>query len=56
MNQDQFAIVKAFQKMGVEYKRLADAFKESRHKIFVAYQAPNYREYRRTAFSELVGL
>lgn len=48
MNEKQFEIVKSFQKMGADYRKLAKAFKESEAKIARAYNAENYTVFKKS--------
>ena len=45
MNKSQFDIVKFFQKIQPDYKKLAKAFKEEKQKIEIAYKSPNYEDF-----------
>ena len=46
MTEAQFNIVKFFQKMVTDHKRLAKAFKEDPKKIDMAYRAVAYGDYQ----------
>lgn len=46
MNKEQFEIVKLFQKMGADHKRLAKAFCESEMEIVKAYNAENFDKFQ----------